>query len=214
MTDEEARQVLAEQFHVPRETLDRLSAFIDLVRAENDRQNLVSRGTFDTFWTRHILDSAQLLRFAPKNAKSWLDLGTGAGFPGLIVAALHSAQVTMVESRKLRVDFLRRSADLLQLPASTRIVCSRVERLEEERFDVISARALAPLDRLFDLAIRFAAPKTRWVLPKGRKTHAELEAARRSWQGMFHVEPSLTDPEAGIIVAEQVVKLRRGKGAR
>ncbi|HEX8444677.1 MAG TPA: 16S rRNA (guanine(527)-N(7))-methyltransferase RsmG [Allosphingosinicella sp.] len=207
---EDARRILAEQFGVSRETLDRLSVFVDLLARENQHQNLIARGTFGNIWSRHILDSAQLLRFVPAAARTWLDLGTGAGFPGLVVAALHPVQVTMVESRRLRVDFLRRAAETLALPSSTQILCSRVERLELPTQDVISARAFAPLDRLLDLGQRFAAPQTRWVLPKGRNAQSELDAVRSSWQGKFHVEPSLTDPEAGIIIAEQV--RRRGRG--
>ncbi len=118
----------------------------------------------------------------------------------------------MVESRRLRVDFLQRAAELLQLPPTTKIICDRVERISPQPFDAISARAFAPLERLLTLAQPFAAPETRWVLPKGRNAYAELEAARKSWHGEFHVEPSLTDPEAGIIVAEGVSA--RGKGAR
>ncbi len=80
---------------------------------ENERQNLVSRASLDQLWLRHIADSAQLLRFAPSPEASWVDLGTGAGFPGLIVAALHQGPVTLVEERRLRVDFLRRAAESL-----------------------------------------------------------------------------------------------------
>jgi len=118
-----------------------------------------------------------------------------------------------VESRRLRVDFLTRAAEVLGLPSRTRIVGDKVERLEPATYEVISARAFAPLDRLLDLSQRFAAPTTRWVLPKGRNAQSELDAVRRSWQGMFHVEPSLTDPDAGIILAERVSR-RGGKGAR
>ncbi len=209
MTEEEARKLLTDRFGVSRGTLARLSAFVDLLRSESETQNLIARGTFDTIWSRHILDSAQLVALAP-NAASWLDLGTGAGFPGLIIAAIHPAQVTMIESRRLRVDFLQRAASLLELPPKTRVLCNKVERVGAAVFDAISARAFAPLDRLLELGQRFAAPQTRWVLPKGRNAQSELDAVRASWQGMFHVEPSLTDPAAGIVVAERVTRLRKG----
>jgi 16S rRNA (guanine527-N7)-methyltransferase len=212
MTEEEARRYLTDELAVPRETLDRVADFVELLRSESDQQNLIARGTYDTIWSRHILDSAQLVRFAPA-ARTWIDLGSGAGFPGLIVAAIHPAEVTLVESRRLRVDFLTRAAEVLGLPSRTRIVGDKVERLEPATYEVISARAFAPLDRLLDLSQRFAAPTTRWVLPKGRNAQSELDAVRRSWQGMFHVEPSLTDPDAGIILAERVSR-RGGKGAR
>lgn len=206
MDEAEARASL----NVPRETLERLDAFAMLLRSENERQNLVSRTSLDQVWARHIVDSAQLLRFASGSA-SWVDLGTGAGFPGLIVALLHPGPVTLVEARKLRVDFLSRASELLGLGDRVTIVCSKVEALDARPFDIISARAFAPLDRLFALGQRFAASTTRWVLPKGKNAKSELEAAESLWQGVFRLEPSLTDPDARIIVAEQVRRRSRGK---
>ena len=208
MTEEEARAAL----DVPRETLQRLDAFAALLREENARQNLVSRASLDQLWVRHIYDSAQLLRFAPAGAETWLDLGTGAGFPGLIVAALHSGRVTLVESRKLRVDFLQRAALTLGAEGKTEIVCTRVETLSSRPFAVISARAFAPLDKLLALGLPFSTPETVWILPKGRNAQTELEAARRSWQGEFRLEESLTDADARILVARGV--RRKGKGKK
>ncbi|HEY0043146.1 MAG TPA: 16S rRNA (guanine(527)-N(7))-methyltransferase RsmG [Allosphingosinicella sp.] len=203
-----------EALGVPRETVERLEAFVDYLAAENERQNLVSRGTLGSVWSRHIYDSAQLLRFAPSADASWIDLGTGAGFPGLIIAALHGGPVTLVEARKLRADFLREGAEILGVEDRTDIYCAKVEAVETGTYDVISARAFAPLPKLLALGEKFAAPGTRWVLPKGRNAKSELDAARASWQGAFRVEPSLTDAEAGIIVAEEVRSLKRGKQSR
>src|SRR5688500_2826127 len=98
---------------VPRGTMERLEGFIALLRDENQRQNLVSSASLEHIWTRHVCDSAQLVPLAPAEATTWLDLGTGAGFPGLIAALLHRSKVTLVESRRLRADFLRRAADML-----------------------------------------------------------------------------------------------------
>ena len=117
MDEAEARAWVERECNVSRETMARLDAFADLLRAENERQNLVSRGTLDQLWLRHIADSAQLLRFAPAGA-SWVDLGTGAGFPGLIVAALHDGPVTLVEESRLRVEFLRTRPPMLGAPRS------------------------------------------------------------------------------------------------
>jgi 16S rRNA (guanine527-N7)-methyltransferase len=210
MTEEEAQAAL----DVPRETLRRLEAFAGFLRAENERQNLVSQGSLEQLWGRHIYDSAQLLRFARAEARTWLDLGTGAGFPGLIVAALHPAHVTMVESRKLRVDFLRRAADVLGVTAKTEIVCARAESLPDAAYDVISARALAPLGKLLTLGERFSTAETVWILPKGRNANTELEAARASWQGSLRLEPSLTDADARIIVGRGVQRRAKGKRSR
>ena len=187
--------------------MERLEAFADLLREENARQNLVSKGSLDQLWLRHIADSAQLVRFAPFEEASWVDLGTGAGFPGLIVAALHPGPVTLVEERRLRVDFLSRSAESLGIEVE--ILGMKAEIVPKRTFDVISARAFAPLPRLLDLGTAFSTTKTIWLLPKGRNAAAELEALDASWQGDFRLEPSLTDPEAAIIVAEGVK--RRGK---
>ena len=201
MDEMTARAWVERECNVSRETMAKLDQFADLLRAENERQNLVSRGTLDQLWLRHIADSAQLLRFAPAGA-SWVDLGTGAGFPGLIVAALHDGPVTLVEERRLRVEFLKRAAEAMDLRAE--ILQAKAERVPPRPFDVISARAFAPLDRLLDLGTGFSTQKSRWLLPKGRNAETELAALDPSWQGEFRLEPSVTDPEAQIIVAEGV----------
>ena len=185
-----------------------------LLREENERQNLVSRSSLEQIWVRHIFDSAQLVRFTHGEAGAWLDLGSGAGFPGLIVAVLRPQPITLVESRKLRVDFLRRAAALLDVENRTTIRCARAEALPSEPFAVISARAFAPLDKLLAIAERFAAPETLWVLPKGRNAKSELEAAESLWQGEFRLEPSLTDAEAQIIVARQVRRRKKERQGR
>lgn len=201
MDEDEAKLWLDAELGVSRETMARLAAFGVLLRSENKKQNLVSAATLDRLWSRHIIDSAQLLRFADA-AGPWLDLGTGAGFPGLIIAALRDRPATLIESRRLRVDFLRRAAELLQIEPE--IVQASVERVPARPFAVISARAFAPLPRLLELAHRFSTEKTLWLLPKGRGAKSELEAVRDAWQGDFRLEPSLTDADAAIIVATGV----------
>ncbi len=195
--------------NVPRETWHRIEAFEALLRGESQRQNLISRATFDHFQARHIVDSAQLLEFAPASPSQWLDLGSGAGFPGLIIAALSSHEVTLVESRRLRVEFLRRAAEVLNVADRTTIIGRPVERIEPQPFEVVSARAFAPLPRLLELAHPFSTEKTRWILPKGRSAQSELEHVRSSWQGDFRLAPSLTDPDARIIIAEGIRPRRR-----
>lgn len=211
MTEEEAKQWLRLNLDVPRETFARLEAFAALVREENARQNLVARSTLDQLWARHIVDSAQLVRFAPSSDAAWLDLGSGPGFPGLIVAALRSGPVALVEERKRRCEFLREGARLFHVEHRVEVICARLERVPPRPFGVISARAFAPLERLFALATPFSTTNTRWVLPKGRNAQSELEAARASWQGDFRLEASLTDRDAMIIVAEGVRRRPRGR---
>ena len=201
MDEAEAQAWLGDSLGVSRETMDRLAAFAVLLRSENERQNLVSAATLDHFWARHVMDSAQLLRFV-EGPGPWLDLGTGAGFPGLVVAALRQGPVTLVESRRLRIEFLQRAAAILEIEPE--ILHDPVERVPARPFAVISARAFAPLPRLLALAHRFSTEKTLWLLPKGRGAKSELEAVRDAWQGDFRLEPSLTDADAEIIVATGV----------
>lgn len=207
MDEAEARTRL----DVPRGTIALLEGFETLLRSENESQNLVSAASLDQFWSRHVLDSAQLLRFAPQQGENWVDLGTGAGFPGLIVGLLHRSKVVLVESRRLRADFLRRAAALLGIEEKIEILCARAETLPSRPYGVISARAFAPLAKTFAIGARFSTPGTRWILPRGRSAKSELEAAQASWQGDFRLEPSVTDPEAWILVAEQVRPKPKGK---
>lgn len=198
-------------FDVSRETMERLDAFVALLIRENGVQNLVSAASLTEVWTRHLADSAQLLRFAPADG-DWVDLGAGAGFPGLIVGALRSGPTVLVEQRKLRVEFLKRAIDTLGIGDRCSVLETRVERIPPATFAVISARAFAPLPKLLGLAHHLANSSTVWVLPKGRNAQTELDAALASWQGGFRLEPSITDPDARIIVAEQVRRREKGKG--
>ena len=209
MDEAQARAWVARTFNVSRETMARLDRFAALLCEENERQNLVSRASLDRLWLRHIADSAQLLQFVPSPTATWVDLGTGAGFPGLVVALLHRGPVTLVEGRRLRADFLRRAAE--SLGVEVEIVAGKAERMEPRPFDVISARAFAPLGRLLDLGTALSTTKTLWLLPKGRNARSELEALDSSWQGDFRLEPSVTDEDARIIVASGVCRAHRGK---
>jgi len=179
--------------------LERLERLVALLREENTSQNLVSAASLDQVWQRHIVDSAQLLAHVSRETSPWLDLGTGAGFPGLVIAVLQpDSDVAMVESRARRIDWLERARADLGL-SSARVIGDRLELVESFTAMVISARAFAPLQRLLALAERFSTSDTLWLLPKGRSAVQELHDLRK-WRHTFHVEQSLTDPEAGIIV--------------
>jgi len=190
---------------VSRETLERISLYADLLRTGNERQNLVSETTLGTLWVRHILDSAQLVRFEPHANASWVDIGSGAGLPGIVIACLVNGPVTLVEPRRLRAEFLQATIRKLDLRATVRV--AKVERMKG-CFDVITGRAVAPLGRFLGLCDHLSTKKTVWVLPKGRSAQSELAEAQRTWQGVFHVEPSVTDADSRIIVATGV---RAGK---
>ncbi len=188
---------------VSRETLDRLLAYESLLREEGRRQNLVAASTLGTFWERHIIDSAQLIRFAPTPHASWCDIGSGAGLPGIVIACLVDGPVTLMEPRRLRAEFLHRVITRLSLSAE--VIATKVERAEG-KFDVITARAVAKIADLLKISSHLSTRNTVWALPKGRNAVAELAEAEKSWQGVFHVEPSVTDPDSRIIVATGVVK--------
>lgn len=207
MTEDEARAWLVEQLDVSRGTLDRVAHYLELLQAEATQQNLIAASTFPAIWARHVVDSAQLVPLSADPGGCWLDLGSGAGLPGIIIAILTGAPVVMIESRRRRVEFLRAVAGALDL-ANADIRLARVETVERFPAATITARAFAPLPRLLDLAHGFSTEKTRWVLPKGRNAEAELEAVTGTWHMMFHVERSVTDDEAGIIVARDVRRRR------
>lgn len=185
---------------------ERIACLIALLAEENARQNLVAAASLPVVWQRHIVDSAQLLTHVPRETSGpWFDLGTGAGFPGLVIAALRpDCEVVMVESRARRVEWLERARIALGLDHA-RVVGARLELVESRPFSVISARAFAPLVRLLDLSARFSTKDTLYLLPKGRSAQQEL-LELRGWNHMFHVEQSLTDPEAGVIVGQLLGK--------
>lgn len=199
MTEEDAKAWLKDNLDVSRETWERLESFVAFLTREAQQQNLISAATIDHIWSRHIVDSAQLLRFAPDSG-AWLDLGSGAGFPGIVVALLSPRPVTLVESRGRRIDYLNRAIRLLDLEGSTSVAGMPAERLETAPYSVISARAFAPLPKLLDLSQRFSTQKTIWLLPKGRNAVKELHEAHGRWELEMKVEPSVTDDEAGILV--------------
>jgi 16S rRNA (guanine527-N7)-methyltransferase len=199
MTEDDARVWLADHMNVSRETWGQLEKFVGFLQGEAQLQNLISTATLDQIWARHIVDSAQLLRFAPPNGQ-WLDLGSGAGFPGLIVALLSAHHVTLVESRAKRIAYLQRAVELLDMQDRVTIAGMALEKFQTAPFSVISARAFAPLPRLLPLAHRFSADNTIWLLPKGRNAATELQDVTGSWKHDLRIEPSVTDDAAGILV--------------
>lgn len=203
MTEEEARSWLTTHCSVSRETWGRLEAYIALLFAGMAEQNLIAESTRDHVWARHIVDSAQLLPLAQSAPGAWMDLGSGAGLPGVVIAILSDRPVTLVESRRKRIDFLKAVAESLALTNVT-VFGGRVEAVLPCASAVISARAYAPLPRLLASAVHLADENTLWLLPKGRNAQNELETTRPSWQGAFHVEQSVTDPDSAVIVAKGI----------
>lgn len=205
-TEEEARGLLAALPEWDALAADRITRLIAMLAEENQRQNLVAAATLPLVWQRHIADSAQLLPHVPRETPgAWLDLGTGAGFPGLVIAALRPDwEVVMVESRGRRVEWLERACQALGLDRA-RVVGLRLELVESRPYTVISARAFAPLARLLELSARFSTKDTLYLLPKGRSAQQELSELT-GWNHLFHVEQSLTDSDAGVIVGRLLGK--------
>ncbi len=201
MTEDDARAWAAARFDA--DAMARLDQLAAIVTVESDQQNLVARSTLPAIWNRHIVDSLQLVPFAPADDGVWLDIGTGAGFPGLAAAAVQPDRpFLLVEPRRLRADFLRDAAASLGLD-QVDVVTGKVESVETP-VAVISARAVAQIDALLASAIQCARKGTIWLLPKGRSAREEVARAQQRWQGMFHVEQSITDMESNIVIASGV----------
>jgi len=205
VTEEEARAWLAARFAPER--IAKLDRYVTLLLSENLKQNLISKSSEAHIWSRHIADSAQLLDFAP-GAASWLDVGSGAGLPGIVLACLSDVPVTLVEPRARRATFLRACIDQLGL-ARTALHPVMINRLPIDQYQAVTARAYAPLERIFETVAHLTGAETVWVLPKGQSAESELAIARRTWQGVFHVEQSATDDQALIVVARKVRRTKR-----
>ena len=209
MTEDEARAWLVERLNVSRETLAKLAAYADMVAAEQVRQNLVSAATLSHFWARHIVDSAQLLDHARAHpaaaAGPWLDIGSGAGLPGIVLATMNPAPIMLVEPRPLRAAFLDRVIAALGLRHAT-VIAAPLARVPVRYCAVVTARAVAPLPKLIAMAQPFTDLSTIWLLPKGRNGRSELAMLPRPWQDAFTAQPSVTDPDSVILVGTKVGK--------
>ena len=204
MIDADARQWIVDRFGVSRETL--LASLAEIVRIGASQQNLIAPSTLDSLWSRHIMDSAQLLTLSGGIEGLWLDIGTGAGFPGLVIACLRPAPMLLCEPRKRRAQFLEAAAARLGL-SHVRVVAAKVESLSlPQAASVISARAVSSLTGLLASAEHVSARDTLWLLPKGRGAREEVAEARKTWQGSFHVEQSLTQPDSLIVTARGMAR--------
>lgn len=193
------RAAFETHFNVPRGTIERLAIYERLLSEWQTRMNLVGSATMPDIWNRHFADSAQLSRLVPQG-KHWVDMGTGAGFPGMVLAAMDWGTVTLVESVGKKARFLEALADEMGLAGTVSIVCGRVEALPTIGSDVATARATAPLATLLDWAIRHVRPGGLHVYPKGRRWAEELKDAETGFSFDLETHPSLTDPEAQILI--------------
>ena len=202
MTEDDARAAV--RAIVGEAAMPALDRFANRIREESMRQNLVARPTPDRLWHRHFLDSAQLLPHAAEHDGSWIDVGTGAGFPGMVVALATQRPVRLVEPRRMRADLLRQVT--IEEGIESRVVVDqvKVERLDCPPAAVISARAVAALAELLQSTAHIADMNTLYLLPKGQSATTEGNEAQRRFEGLFHVEQSITDPASGIVTARKV----------
>lgn len=187
---------------VSRETFDRLSLFAALLTKWTARINLISKSSVSDLWSRHITDSLQLWEFAPPAPAIWADLGSGGGFPGLILAIVAaekapSTRFHLVESDSRKCAFLSTAAR--ECGISIAVHCARIERVEMPQADVLSARALAPLPDLLAYAEKLRRPEGICLFPKGETVHKELADASRNWRLEYRVHPSRTGKGAAIV---------------
>jgi 16S rRNA (guanine527-N7)-methyltransferase len=199
------------RYNVSRETLKKLQIIVSQLEKWQPRINLVAPSTMADIWKRHIADSLQLQSLMP-SARRWIDLGSGGGFPGLVIAAVFAefkdAEVTLVESNGKKCAFLRETARLSELPV--RVVQARIESTIPhliDRFDVVSARALAPLDNLLELTAPLIAIGTTGIFPKGQDVDREIKLASISWRIEHELVESQTEIGAKIVVIKSAVRV-------
>ena len=188
---------------VPRGTIEQLTAFADLVRKWNPKINLVAKSSLDELWHRHIVDSLQLALLAP-DATTWSDLGSGGGFPGVVLAIARPAtHFTLIESDQRKAAFLTVARQSLSL-ANLTVLAKRIDQVEPQGADVVSARALAPLPDLLAHVHRHLDEQGLAVLPKGRGAADETAAARQLWDFQVETRASMTDAEASILLIRNI----------
>jgi 16S rRNA (guanine527-N7)-methyltransferase len=195
----------AELIDVSRETLGRLEAYVALLTKWNARINLVGPATIPDVWRRHILDSAQI-HAQVADAGVLVDLGSGAGLPGLIVALLGGPEVHLIEADMRKCMFLHEAARVTGTKLT--IHNKRIEAAPKIEADIVTARALAPLTQLLDHAVRFLKPSGKCVFLKGARQADELTEARKTWQMNVTERPSLSDPSGVILEVESPARER------
>ena len=202
MTDNDARAALTDRFNVPRETLERFEVYDTLLRKWSSAINLVAASTLPMLWSRHFLESAAIFDAAGVKAGIWLDMGSGGGFPGIAVAILAadlapSLRVTCIEADLRKCEFMRTVARATGINVG--IMSKRIEDAPPQNADIISARALAPLDKLLALSEPHLLPQGACMFPKGASWRSEIDSAIESWRFRVENYESPTDENAAIL---------------
>ena len=193
---------------VSRETMARLETYAELLRRWSARINLVGANTLADPWRRHFLDSAQLLAHVPAGTQTLIDLGSGAGFPSLVLAILGVSGVELIEADARKCAFLREAARLAAAPVTIRN--ARIEAVPSRIVDVVTARGCAPLDRLLQLARPFIGPDTVCLFLKGEQAAQELTAAGQAWTMDATCHDSRSDPRGVILCLRRVGRREPG----
>ncbi|MQY41860.1 16S rRNA (guanine(527)-N(7))-methyltransferase RsmG [Epibacterium sp. SM1969] len=198
------------QFDVSRETMERLEKFEQVILKWNPKINLVSKNSLKDLWRRHIVDSVQVFRSVPNPVDHWVDIGSGGGFPGAIVGILCAAEspdtnVTLIESDQRKCAFLRNVAR--ECSAPIKVITGRIEAVEPQNADVLSARALADLSDLLEFSERHLAEKGLAVFPKGETWKKEVDNSRARWSFDLETVKSQTEPSAVILKIKGVARV-------
>ena len=205
-----------QKYDVSRETFDRLKLYQDLLMEWQTRFNLVSKNSLEDAWSRHFIDSVQLFRYIPSSAKRLLDFGSGAGFPGLVLAVVAKEKtpylkIGLVESVLKKTLYLKEVATRLEL--SVDIINDRIEKITFPKVDVITSRAMTSLDGLLGYAYRFCKTETVCIFPKGKKYAQELAEAHKNWKFKCRIEPSDISEEGKILIISNLHKIKGDKNA-
>lgn len=200
-----AQQDQWDALNVSRETLDKLQAYADLLEKWQRRINLVSKSTLPDLWVRHMIDSAQIFPHLPKDCKNLVDIGCGAGFPGMVLAIMGIEDVHMVDSDARKMAFVREVSRITATPVT--IHNCRIDDMNvTEKFDVVTSRALAPLEKLLGFSDMLMKAEGRSIYLKGRKSEEEIIEAQKSWNFEFQSEVSLSDPEGQLLIIERMTR--------
>lgn len=200
----EAKKMLRSTFGVTDHQLDQLSVYAEILIKWQSKVNLVSPDSLPDIWTRHFIDSAQMKPLI-KNGTSVLDIGSGAGFPGMVLALIGNNKMTLVESDGKKVAFLEEVAR--QTKTTVKVLHARIEHCKPFNVDVVTSRACAKLSVLLEYAFPFISHETLCLFPKGKNYATEIKEAQKKWRFSFKAIPSVTDEHGAILAITQVEKL-------
>lgn len=195
---------------VSRETMERLEVFAEVLKKWNPKINLVSKRSLDDLWVRHIVDSVQVFKMASADVSRWVDIGSGGGFPGVVAAIIATdenpdTKFTLIESDQRKCAFLRNAAR--ECGVSVNVISKRIEHVDSQNADILSARALADLSDLLEFSERHLAEDGTALFPKGENWKKEVDKSQREWH--FDLDPvkSLTEPNAVILKIRGIVRV-------